>query len=292
MPDPFISAEALSELVAAQRRVRIIDTRFTLSDPAAGRREYERAHIPGAAYVSWLDDISDPDDPVAGQLAPPHIFEQTMHRLGIGSDDLVVPYDDNAIFTGARLAWCLRSNGHDRVRVLDGGFPAWLALGLGVESGSAEPGDGDSTFSAAPHPELRASKRDVLDALERDGVMVVDCRMDETWNSARAHIPGARRLPAPSLVDPSTQRFVSVDEVRRRAAEVGLEPSSDVILYCGGGVSASLAFLALEQAGFERLRVYDGSWGEWGEDPSTPKAAHDPGADRSVGRQTGGAAAW
>src|SRR5262245_28734701 len=123
--EPFISVDELLTLQDTAEPPRMIDTRVSLDDPAWGRRAYEQSHIPGAVYLDWLEDISDPDDPVAGQLAPPAIFEETMQRLGVGGNDLVVAYDDNIIFAAARLAWCLRSNGHERVRVLHGGLPAW-----------------------------------------------------------------------------------------------------------------------------------------------------------------------
>jgi thiosulfate/3-mercaptopyruvate sulfurtransferase len=197
-----------------------------------------------------------------------------MRRVGVGPDDLVVAYDDNVIFTGSRLAWALRSYGHDQVRVLHGGFPAWVAGGGATETGPTVAAP-ESAFEAVRTTGISASKDDVRVALEADDVVLLDCRMDETWNSAGAHIPGARRLPAPSLVDATGTRFVGADDVRRRAAELGLEPSTETILYCGGGVSASLVFLALDDAGFKNLRVYDGSWAEWSIDPSTPKAGHD-----------------
>jgi thiosulfate/3-mercaptopyruvate sulfurtransferase len=272
---PFISVDELLELQAAAEPPRLIDTRVSLDEPASGRRAYEHGHIPGAVYLDWLEDISDPDDPVAGQLAPPVLFAETMQRVGVGDDDLVVAYDDNVIFAAARLAWCLRSNGHDRVRVLHGGLPAWIAGGGAIESGRPAPSGRGTRFSAVRNAGIGACKDDVLAALESNDVVLVDCRMDETWNAAGEHIPGARRLPAPSLVDASGDRFVDANEVRRRAAAIGLEPTTEAILYCGGGVSASLTFLALEDAGFHNLRVYDGSWSEWSIDPSTPKEGHD-----------------
>jgi thiosulfate/3-mercaptopyruvate sulfurtransferase len=102
----------------------VIDARWDLDDDDGGRNAYRAGHIPGARYVSWLDDISDPLDAVAGQLAGPIDFARAMSEAGVGDTSEVIAYDDNAIFMAARLLWALRIYGHDRVRVLDGGWPA------------------------------------------------------------------------------------------------------------------------------------------------------------------------
>jgi thiosulfate/3-mercaptopyruvate sulfurtransferase len=267
----LVSTSTLHELLGASG-VRIVDVRYSLDDPGWGRRAFEEGHIPSATYLHWLDDLSDPSDPVDGQLAPPERFRETMEAAGIGDETTVVAYDDGVIFMAARLAWCLRSYGHENVRLLDGGLPAWRREGRPLETGPARPVE-PARFTPRPVPAIRASKADVQDAITAGDAVLLDCRMDATWDAAGLHIPGARRLPAPSLVD-ADGHLRSPEDVAELAAEAGARPSDRVILYCGGGVSASLAFAALEQAGYENLVVYDGSWTEWGADPATPKAEH------------------
>lgn len=252
--------------------VRIVDVRYSLDDREWGRREFEAGHIPGAVYLHWVDDLSDPDNPVDGQLAPPERFRETMEAAGIGDETRVVAYDDGVIFMAARLAWCLRSYGHDAVRILDGGLPAWVREGRPLEPGAPRPAV-PASFTPRPVPELRATKEDVLGALAAGSAVFLDCRMDATWDAVGQHIPGARRLPAPALVD-SEGHLRPAAELLELAAAAGASPADRIVLYCGGGVSASLAFGALESAGFEDLVVYDGSWSEWGADPATPKAEH------------------
>ena len=254
--------------------MRIVDVRWALDDPDAGQRAYAEGHIPGAVYLHWLRDLSDPGDPVEGQLAPPERFREVMERAGIGDDTLVIAYDDNVIFLAARLCWALQVYGHDRARRLDGGFPEWVRAGQPVTTEQTPPASAPATFTVRERPDLRRTKDDVLAALDAGGPPLFDCRMDATWHAAGAHIPGARRFPAPALLG-EDGRLRSPEDIARLAAEAGLPRDAPSILYCGGGVSASAAHLALRAAGFAHTSVYDGSWAEWSADPDTPKARHE-----------------
>jgi thiosulfate/3-mercaptopyruvate sulfurtransferase len=253
----------------------LVDVRWDLDDDDGGRNAYRAGHIPGARYVSWLDDISDRADAVAGQLAGPADFARAMSAAGVGDTSDVVAYDDNTIFMAARLLWALRIYGHDRVRVLDGGWPAWVRIGAPVDT--ALPPVGAARFTPAPPRDLRLTRDQMLAVVESGEMQIADCRMDSTWDAAGAHIPGAVRLPAPSLVAAGNGTVRDAAGVRRLLADAGIDAGRPIALYCGGGVSAAEAFLALHVAGIQTARVYDGSWTEWGADPATPKAPHGNG---------------
>ncbi len=250
----------------------VIDARWDLDDADGGRNAYLAGHVPGARYVSWLDDISDPADAVAGQLAGAADFTRAMSAAGVDDTSDVVAYDDNRIFMAARVLWALRIYGHDRVRVLDGGWPAWVRGGGPVDM--ALPPPGAAHFTPAPPRDLRLTKAQMLGVVESGEMQIADCRMDGTWYAAGAHIPGAVRLPAPLLVQPENGMVRDAAGVRQQLAEAGIDADRPIALYCGGGVSAAEAFLALQTAGIRTARVYDGSWTEWGADPATPKASH------------------
>jgi thiosulfate/3-mercaptopyruvate sulfurtransferase len=253
----------------------VIDARWDLDDRDGGRNAYRAGHIPGARYVSWLDDISDPADAVAGQLAGPADFARAMSAAGVGDASEVAAYDDNTIFMAARLLWALRIYGHDRVRVLDGGWPAWTRGGGPVDT--ALPPSGAAHFTPAAPRDLRLTKDQMLAVVQSGEMQIADCRMDGTWYTAGAHIPGAVRLPAPLLMRPENGTVRDAAGVRGLLAEAGLDAGRPIALYCGGGVSAAEVFMALHTAGIQTARVYDGSWTEWGADPATPKTPHGNG---------------
>lgn len=270
--DLLITTAALEERLG-DPGLRILDVRYALDDPDAGRRAHAEARIPGAAYLHWLDDWSDPEDPVEGNLAPPERFADALRDAGVDDGSLIVAYDDAALFLAARMLWALHVYGHTAARVLDGGWPAWVREGRPMETGTPAPA-APGTFPARPaDPTLRRTAGDVRNLVDSGGAVLLDCRMDSTWEAAGEHIPGARRLPAPSLLaGDGTLRPAA--EIAARAEAQGATADAPVTLYCGGGVSASESWLALRSAGFRDVAVYDGSWSEWSADPGNPREAH------------------
>lgn len=261
----------LAALVAEPGTV-VVDTRGDLVDPEVGPAAYAAAHVPGAVYLG-RPDWSDPADPVAGQLAPPGRFAEVLGAAGIGPDTTVVAYDDGTLFLASRLVWALRHYGHaGATRILAGGFPAWAAAGLPSDDRVPEPDPVD--YPTPVSGDLRATLDEVADAVETASAALVDCRMESTWTAAGAHIPGATHLPAPDLFDPRTGRPLPADRLAALAAEAGVGPDRPTILYCGGGVSAAAAYVALTEAGVSDLRVYDGSWSEWSTTAGTAREPH------------------
>lgn len=279
-PEAIVSTQWLADHLD-EPSVRVVDARFNVRVSPAGALEavaerdaYARAHIPGAVFVDVMADLTDPDDPLA--VSPPERFESLMNRLGIGDESTVVIYDDQGGTWAARLWWALRYYGHEPVTLLDGGFTRWQAEGRPLESEIPVPPS--ANFRARVRPDLRVDADQVMTAIGRDDVRIVDA-LPEVFFSGQArlfpghragHIPSAHNVPAPDLVDPVTQSLLPAAELARRWEPLGLEPERQVITYCGSGVFGAFALFALYVTGHENAALYDASWMEWGADPDRP----------------------
>lgn len=232
--------------------------------------EYERGHIPGALYIDWTEDIVDLDDEVEAQIAPPEQFTETMERLGIGDQHLVVAYDAHpASQFATRLWWALSYYGHKQVVVLNGGLPKWQREQHPLES--TIPSYPSTKFTALVQPELRATAEDVLGLLGQRGVKILDARDHGQYTGKiargegrRGHIPGAVNLPREKLIDPATGTFRGNEELQRSFATLNVSPDQHIIAYCNGGVAATTVLFSLAMLGYPQLTNYDGSWNEWG----------------------------
>jgi thiosulfate/3-mercaptopyruvate sulfurtransferase len=237
----------------------------------AAREEYDEAHIPGAVYVDWTRDITDPDDPVPAQIAPPERFAELMGSLGIGDDTHVIVYDHAGGQFATRLWWTLTYYGHDRVSVLDGGFRKWTAEDRPTTAEVPEPEP--AVFVPEPQGGWRMDAEALLATSEGGNAFVLDAREEGQYTGAvvrgearAGRVPGAAHLHADSLLDPESGTFRSGQELARRLREAGVPEDRDepVVAYCNGGVAATVPLFALHRLGYKRLANYDGSWNEWG----------------------------
>jgi thiosulfate/3-mercaptopyruvate sulfurtransferase len=232
--------------------------------------EYFEAHVPGAVYVDWTSDITDPDDPVPAQVAQSDRFAALMGSLGIGDDTHVVAYDHAGGQFATRLWWALTFYGHDKVSVLDGGWAKWTAEGRPMTTEVPEPES--AIFTPRPRSGWRKEAEDLL-AASGDEALVLDARDEGQYTGAvvrgegrGGRVPGATHLHSDSLFDPESGTFLPDEELARRLGEAGVAEDRDepVVVYCNGGVAATVPLFALHRLGYRKLAVYDGSWNEWG----------------------------
>jgi thiosulfate/3-mercaptopyruvate sulfurtransferase len=223
-------AEHLGEVV-------VVDCRWTLGEPGAGRRAYEKGHVPGAAHLDVDGDLSAPPGDGRHPLPEPERFAEACARAGIGADSHVVAYDEGH-GGAARLWWLLRHFGHERASVLDGDWTGPLARGSEQPPRPAHP------FEPRPRADDVVSAEEIA----QGGLDLVDARAPERYRGERepidpvaGHIPGARNVPF-------------TQPLERIADQVG-----DAVVYCGSGVTA--ARLVLASGG--RARLYPGGWSQW-----------------------------
>lgn len=232
--------------------------------------EYAREHIPGAIYLDWTQDIVNLHDSVEAQIATPEQFAEVMQRSGIGDQHLVVAYDSHPVSQFAtRLWWALNYYGHTRVVVLNGGLPKWKRENRSLDD--SVPSYPGATFTPRTQPQLRATAEDVLAALHKPDVTLIDARDSGQYSGAtvrgegrRGHIPGAINLAREELVDSSTGTFRSNQDLQRIFATAHVEQDKHIVAYCNGGVAATTVLFSLAMLGYPLLTNYDGSWNEWG----------------------------
>lgn len=273
--EPVVDTNWLAEHLD---KVVLFDATYYL--PGEGRdafAEYKKAHIPSARFFS-IDEVADPDTSLPHMVPSAGRFARLMGQQGVSNDSTVVFYDQKGLFSAARGWWLFGLFGHDAVSVLDGGLPKWRAEGRSVVAGP--PADiAPAVF--APH--LRASRLrglgDVQQNLQSKAEIILDARAGARFAGkvpepraglAAGHIPGAKSLPFTELLT-LAQTMLPPEKLRARFAAVGVGPESHVVTSCGSGVTATVLTLGLARAGLPVGAVYDGSWTEWGLDPTTPK---------------------
>jgi thiosulfate/3-mercaptopyruvate sulfurtransferase len=259
--NPLVTVDELAAMYN-RRGVAVVDVRWYLADPARGRLEYDKAHLPGAVFVDLHTQLAG--GPGGGRHPLPIVgdFTVLLGRLGMGPESTVVVYDDMGGAIAGRLWWMLRSIGHARVVVLDGGYSAWIAAGQPVTADVP-------AIDSRSYPPVGAwtgtvTADDVAESVAAGGT-VIDARAAERYRGETepidpraGHIPGARNLPhLDNLAADGTHR--SPTELTDRFDNVGDEP----IVYCGSGVTACHDLLAMEIAGVTGGRLYPGSWSEW-----------------------------
>ena len=252
---PILSPEALSRDLA-RPDLRIVDVRWVLNSPGAGRAAYEAGHIPGAIFLDLDTDLAAPEGPGRHPLPSPAAFRERLEAAGIGSDDTVVAYDDTGGSTAARLWWMLDDLGHERVAILDGGYPAWVA-------------GGDPVGTPGPQPPPRGPQE--IRAAGLGTFVLLDARAGpryrgevEPVDRVPGHIPTARSAPSASYLGPDG-RLLGAADLTDRFATLGVDKSNaaSVVTSCGSGVTASLTSLAMRMAGLPDPILYPGSYSDW-----------------------------
>ena len=277
-PQALVSTEWLAGNLDAPG-VRIVDATFFLpTQDRDAKAEYAAAHIPGAVFFD-VDDICDPSPDLPHMLPSAEIFSDKAGCLGIGDGDHVIAYDANGgAMAAARAWWMFRIFGHDKVSLLDGGLPKWLAGGRPVTDETARPKK--QSFPAEKNPALVRAIEQMLANVETGAEQVADARGQDRFDGSApepreglrsGHIPGSRCLPFQMLMD-AENHFVMrpAGDIAAAIADAGLDMDRPVVASCGSGVTAAMLAFGFYLLGKEDAAVYDGSWTEWGGREDTP----------------------
>jgi thiosulfate/3-mercaptopyruvate sulfurtransferase len=268
-------AEHLGDVVLLDCTVHLIpDPRNTYVVKPA-REDFEKGHIPGAQFCDVSRDVSDTTQKLNFMRPKPDDFAAAMRRFGISNSSRVVTYSTGNPWWATRVWWLLREFAHDNAAVLDGGWQKWTAEGRAIETGAgtARP---PSDFAVREVRNLMVGKDEVKAAIGDAGVCTLNALLPAQHSGDGGNsygrpgrIAGSVNVPAAHLLDPATNAFLPVDELRLRLGAVGAL-DRPVIAYCGGGIAASADALILTMLGHRDVKIYDASLSEWAKDENLP----------------------
>lgn len=275
-PEYLIEA---ADLAADLDQIKVFDATVHLVPAEKGYRaesglaDYQKAHVPGAAFLDQIRAVSDTSTGLGFSLPAPEALEAALRAAGISNGDRVVVYSTGHMMWATRAWWLLSYAGLDNVAVLNGGFKAWQTAGLDTESESHSHAAGD--FTVRVRPERFVDQTAVLRAISDNSICTVNALAPDVYSGSakmsygrKGHITGSVNVHYDELLDEGS--FRPAAELSALLDARGLFEADRVIAYCGGGISATIDALACLLVGKEAVSVYDGSMSEWVRDEKLP----------------------
>lgn len=281
MSELLIRAQELQALLH-EPDIIIFDVRHDLHQHRLGRQQYLQAHIPGAYFLDNEAELVGKKTGTNGRHPLPDlaVFSQLMQQYGLKPDTPIVVYDASQAHMAARTWWLLRWAGFERVRILDGGWQAWLAAGGVTDTQLALPPVPRTRKLGMPEPKQpTVTASQILAQLAQPRWTLIDARAEpryrgemEPIDPVAGHIPGALNRPtAFNLQEDGC--FKQPQQLRAEFEQLlGNIPAEQVVHYCGSGITACHNLFAMELAGLSGSVLYPGSWSEWITDASRPRA--------------------
>ncbi len=239
----------------------------------SGRADYDKGHIPGTGFLDLQGELSDTSKPTNFMMPAIEDLARRFAAKGIGDDTRVVLYSRKSIQWATRVWWMLRAVGFDNAAILDGGFDKWQAETRPLETKATT--YAPAKLTPKPRPGLFVGKEAVAAAIGDRHVCTINALAPELHSGASdrygrpGRIPGSVNVPAAALLT-KTLEVLPPDAVARTFAGVGADKSKRIVIYCGGGIAATLDAFLLHQLGYDDITVYDASMSEWAKDESLP----------------------
>ncbi|WP_438349345.1 sulfurtransferase [Paenibacillus sp. FA6] len=239
---------------------------------------YNEGHIQGAVSLG-AGQINDAENEIDGFLLGEEDFTALLSGLGVNQDSEILVYDDGNALSATRIFYALEFYGlQDQVKVLNGGYPAWLTEGYDISVDPTTVTAGN--FVAKANDKLVSTKDDVLGSLDSEEVVILDARSEGEYtgadlrkNANGGHIPGAVNQEWTSVLEKDENGldvFSSYDTLLAKFEQIGVVEDKTVIPYCQTNVRGAHTYFTLRLLGYTDIRPYEGSWSEWGNTEGTP----------------------
>lgn len=263
--DPLISAKTLKNWISKGLNPVILDASWHLPDLCrSGRGEFENAHIRGALFFD-INALGSKTSPLPHRMPSPDYLAEKLGDMGISHNDIIVVLDNSRLKSSCRAWWMIKSLGHEKIFLVDGGMTDWRRSAYPVTVGENSPREKATYSPSAPeHPFF--IKRDDIDTLS---CAILDARSPERFegkiknpkSSTRSgHIPGSRNRHYEDFFD-KDGKFKPKDDLK---SVLGLRGKRPVVTTCNSGVTAAILAFTLYRLGRRDVSLYDGSWEEWG----------------------------
>jgi len=258
--------------------VKIIDGSWHMPGSGLNATEiFKKKHIPNSIFIE-LEEISDQNSDLPHMMPTENNFSKKISSYGIKNDDQLIIYDAHGIFSAARIWFVFKAFGHKKVSILNGGFPAWIDSGgkISDQINNLEP----TNYQAKLNNFLIVSYKEIFNNLSKNKYQIIDARSPDRFSGLAeeprpgmksGHIPNSKNLYFNDLIDPNTKKFIEKEEIEKLINNQGIDLSKDTVCSCGSGVTACILKFALELLGKnQNIRIYDGSWSDWGTREDSP----------------------
>jgi len=282
-PEAIVECEWLSDRIKNQN-IRVYDCTTYLHytddhpskpyDVESGLADYEKDHIPRAAFLDLQDELSDNNSQYRFTLPKFNELAESFKNLGIGDPYHIILYSRNGMQWATRIWWMLRATGFKNVSILNGGFIAWKRLSLATES---KPNRFDyADFQVKTASDIFVGKERVIEAIKDDSCLLLNALTENLHIGKNprygrpGRIPNSLNVPFHMLIEPSTGKLLSPGRITQIFTDKGITSDFEILNYCGGGIAATLDAFVLYQIGFQKLQIYDNSMSEWAMDQDLP----------------------
>ena len=243
-------------------------------DVESGLGDYNKGHIPNAAFLDLQEDLSNKNSPYSFTLPNTNEVAEEFKRLGIGDPYHIILYARNGMQWATRIWYMLYSLGYENVSILNGGFIEWERLGLPTDK---KPNNFDpAEFQVKNKPDIFVGKERVLAAIDDASSLLLNALTedihigDNSRYGRPGRIPNSLNIPFHDLIEAGTGKLIPPKEAIQIFSDKGVTSDCEIVNYCGGGIAATLNAFVLHQIGFKMLQIYDNSLSEWAMDENLP----------------------